>query len=68
MIAGRDESVRSNNRGNHFALLVEGIRAWETHLKSFDVIARPLKQRPDGYLQIFVADPDGHFIELCSAE
>ena len=24
------------------------------------------KPRPDGYLQVFVTDPDGHVIELCS--
>lgn len=24
------------------------------------------KSRPDGYIQVFVTDPDGHVIELCS--
>jgi catechol 2,3-dioxygenase-like lactoylglutathione lyase family enzyme len=24
------------------------------------------KPRPDGYMQIFVTDPDGHIVELCS--
>ena len=24
------------------------------------------KPRPDGYVQVFVEDPDGHIVELCS--
>ena len=66
LIGDRQGDVDSDSRGNHFALLVDDIRAWEQHLEPHEVIARPCKQRPDGYWQIFVADPDGHFVELCA--
>jgi hypothetical protein len=43
---------------------VDDIAAWEVHLKKTGVAFRPRKQRPDGAWQIFLSDPDGHFIEL----
>ena len=30
-------------------------------------IASPLQQRPDGFKQLYLYDPDGHLIELVSA-
>ena len=53
-------------RDNHFALLVDDIDAWEAHLKQVGANYQPRKRRPDGALQIFVTDPDGHHIELCT--
>jgi len=64
IIGDRDETVHSSNRGNHFALRVEDLREWERHLDSGKVPYRGPKQRPDGALQLFLADPDGHVIEL----
>lgn len=64
LIGERTESVQSHNRGNHFALRVDEIGEWEKHLQMMKADFRPRKQRPDGAWQIFVRDPDGHFIEL----
>ena len=65
LIGGRTEPVQAGNRGNHFALLVDDIQAWNQHLLGQTQIVKPLKQRPDGAWQVFVADPDGHVVELC---
>ncbi|MEO5803890.1 MAG: hypothetical protein ABIR24_10195 [Verrucomicrobiota bacterium] len=35
-----------------------------THLQKINADFRPRKMRPDGAWQIFLCDPDGHFIEL----
>lgn len=66
LIGNRTESVHSHNRGNHFALLVDDIDAWEAHLVANNVSFFPRKTRPDGATQIFLRDPDGHYIELCA--
>ncbi len=56
-----------NTRGHHFAFLVDDATAAEARMRALDVpIASPLKVRPDGAKQVFVHDPDGHLIELCS--
>jgi lactoylglutathione lyase len=52
------------NGNNHFALRVEDLTAWEKHLQQAGAIFRPVIQRPDGARQLFLSDPDGHFIEL----
>lgn len=54
------------HRGNHFALLIEDANAWLAHLHAYGLANTRIKTRPDGALQIFLADPDGHFIELCT--
>ena len=64
LIGNRDEPVSSGARSNHFALRVDDTVAWEEHLKQVGVDFRPRKPRPDGAMQIFLRDPDGHFIEL----
>ena len=66
LIGGHQGQTDSRNRGNHFALLVDDIGAWEKHLQSTSVQAMPRKVRPDGAYQIFVVDPDGYYVELCS--
>jgi hypothetical protein len=43
---------------------VDDIAAWEKHLQQTGADFRPRRQRPDGAWQIFLRDPDGHFIEL----
>ncbi len=67
LIGERGEKVVSGNRSNHFALLVDDIEAWEKHLINVGATFRPRKKRPDGAWQIFLTDPDGHTIELCTA-
>ena len=64
LIGGRTEPVHSHSRGNHYALMVDDIDAWETHFTALNIPCLPRRQRPDGALQIYIADPDGHIIEL----
>lgn len=56
----------AQHRGNHFALLIDDVDAWQQHLKAVGAQHLPRRIRPDGAYQIFLADPDGHFIELCT--
>ncbi len=65
LIGNRIEPVHSHSRGTHFALEVEDIKAVESELSSKNATFTGPKQRPDGSLQIFIQDPDGHYIELC---
>ncbi|MCA9262947.1 MAG: VOC family protein [Planctomycetales bacterium] len=67
LIGGRTEPVYSNVRGNHFALMIEDMDAWEQHFRTIGVDYAPRRTRPDGAFQIYVTDPDGFFIELCTA-
>jgi lactoylglutathione lyase len=67
LIGGRDRDVNSHNRGNHFALLVDDFDAWEKYLIDNKMNFAPRRVRPDGALQLYVIDPDGHYIELCTA-
>lgn len=67
LIGDRDAPVHSHSRGNHYALLVDDIDQWEHYFRSEGIDYTPRRIRPDGAFQIYVTDPDGHFIELCSA-
>lgn len=67
LIVGRQKDVESHNRGNHFALAVEELDSWEAHLTQMNANFFPRKLRPDGAFQVFLIDPDGHYIELCTA-
>ncbi len=64
LIGRRMEQAPPVNRNNHFALRVDDIVTWENHLAEIGADFQPRKQRPDGAWQIFMRDPDGHFIEL----
>jgi len=66
LIGERDKPVHSHSRGTHFALMVDDIDAWEAYFKQQGVDYLPRRTRPDGAYQIYVADPDGHHIELCT--
>jgi catechol 2,3-dioxygenase-like lactoylglutathione lyase family enzyme/uncharacterized protein YunC (DUF1805 family) len=61
------ENLRGS-RTHHFAFEVEDATAAAHWLKECRVpILDGPKPRPDGYMQVFVTDPDGHVVELCSA-
>ncbi len=64
LIADHAAPFFPSHPGNHFALRVDDLAAWEGHLKSVSAEFAPKKQRPDGAWQIFLRDPDGHVIEL----
>jgi lactoylglutathione lyase len=66
LIGGRDREVISHNRGNHFALLVDDFDAWERYLIDHQINFAPRRTRPDGALQLYVIDPDGYYVELCT--
>ena len=65
LIGDRELPVHSHHRGGHFAIVVDSLDEWETHIDSFEVNRLPRKRRPDAALQTFVQDPDGHWVELC---
>ena len=48
----------------HFAMAIEDADSWATHLVKHRIQIDGPRQRPDGALQIFLRDPDGHVIEL----
>ena len=64
LIGRTDEPVLLRSRNNHFALRVEELDSWEAHFKKIGADFRPRKLRPDGAWQVFLRDPDGHYIEL----
>jgi catechol 2,3-dioxygenase-like lactoylglutathione lyase family enzyme len=66
IIGRRDRPVVSHHRGNHFALMVDDIDAWDAHFRAIGHAYLLRQNRPDGATQIFLADPDGHHIELCT--
>src|SRR5262245_38462774 len=66
LIGERTEPVMAHNRGNHFALRVDHLDDWQRRLDTLGIEHLPLKTRPDGILQLFLRDPDGHVIELFS--
>ncbi len=67
LIGERTEPVISHNRGNHYALMVDDMDAWEAHFQNLGIEYLPRRERPDGWFQIYVTDPDGFVIELCMA-
>lgn len=67
LIGGRDEETHSHNRGNHWALMIDDMDAWEREFQAQGTTYLPRRMRPDGALQIYLVDPDGHYLELCTA-
>lgn len=56
-----------SSRTQHFAFEVADAEAVIPRLKELQVpILSGPKPRPDGAMQVFVTDPDGHVVELCS--
>ncbi len=66
LIGNRGDAVNSNDRGNHYALMVDDMDAWESFFNENAIDYLPRRTRPDGAFQIYVTDPDGYFIELCT--
>lgn len=66
LIAGRESASQSHRRGNHWAILVDDLDAWEAHLTKVGYPFLPRVRRPDGAGQVFLIDPDGHYLELCT--
>jgi catechol 2,3-dioxygenase-like lactoylglutathione lyase family enzyme len=60
-------AVETNSRGHHFAFLVDDAEACYRALQAQGVpVTSPPRIRPDGAIQVFLQDPDGHLVELCS--
>ena len=58
---------KRQTRGPHFAFEVADADATIGILKQHNIsILSGPKLRPDGYVQVFISDPDGHLVELCS--
>ncbi|MBM3968285.1 MAG: glyoxalase [Planctomycetes bacterium] len=54
-------------RSNHFAFLVDDVEAAYVRAQELEMnIVSPPKSRPDGFVQVFLNDPDGFVVELCS--
>ena len=64
LIGNRTNPVHSDKRGTHFALKCKSIEQVEGHLKEKKVDYIGPSNRPDGIQQIFIKDPDGHYIEF----
>ena len=68
-IAGAPADQKRSTRAHHFAFrLADAKAAWEALQESgvkLDVVSEP-KFRPDGAVQFFLADPDGHQVEITS--
>ncbi|MBC7852234.1 MAG: VOC family protein [Pirellulaceae bacterium] len=67
LIGERTTPVISHNRGNHWALMIDDMDAWEKYFRENEIPYLPRRRRPDGAFQIYLIDPDGHYVELCTA-
>ena len=67
LIGQRQEPVSgAATRGNHWALMIDDMDQWEAYFQGAGVEYTPRRTRPDGAFQIYVFDPDGHCLELCT--
>lgn len=64
LIANLRSPFFPSHENNHFALRVDDLAHWERHLKEVCADFAHRKPRPDGAIQVFLRDPDGHVIEL----
>ncbi|HTN76635.1 MAG TPA: VOC family protein [Pirellulaceae bacterium] len=67
LIGDRLEATVSHSRGNHWALMIDDMDACEADFQARNIAYLPRRTRPDGAYQIYLVDPDGHYIELCTA-
>jgi catechol 2,3-dioxygenase-like lactoylglutathione lyase family enzyme len=62
-----DQGGKVVSRGHHFAFRVDDVSQALKMVEAHGVrIASALQQRPDGYRQVYLYDPDGHVVELVS--
>lgn len=62
-----DQVVRANTRNHHLAFRVADAQAAANVVKELGLpIVADAKHRPDGAVQVFILDPDGHLVELTS--
>jgi len=67
-LAGTGVDRSHNSRCHHFAFEVPDATAAAEFLKKQGIkLVHDAKLRPDGAVQVFLADPDGHIIELCTS-
>ena len=65
--AGTETDRAHNSRCHHFAFDVDDAREAARQLKRQGLpLVDDAKLRPDGAVQMFLTDPDGHMVELCS--
>lgn len=59
--------LQKSSRNRHFAFAVDDGKAVAAALteRGVPILSGP-QVRPDGAVQVFVTDPDGHVVELCS--
>jgi len=63
-----DGVVKKSSRNHHFAFEVADAKAAAEHLKQKGIeLVDDAKKRPDGATQVFLQDPDGHVVELCTS-
>lgn len=64
-----DEILKKSSRNHHFAFEVADAHAAAEILKSQGIeLVDDAKTRPDGAVQVFLTDPDGHVVELCTSK
>jgi catechol 2,3-dioxygenase-like lactoylglutathione lyase family enzyme len=62
-----DKGGKITSRGHHIAFAVADVLEASKLVELHGVrIASPLQQRPDGFKQLYLYDPDGHVVELVS--
>ncbi len=62
-----DRGNKIVSRGHHLAFRVNDVtKALELVQVHGVRVASPLQQRPDGYKQLYLYDPDGHLVEIVS--
>ncbi len=62
------EVLMKSSRNHHFAFEVDDAKAAAEALKSMGIdLVDDAKMRPDGAVQVFLTDPDGHVVELCTS-
>ncbi|MEZ6122095.1 MAG: VOC family protein [Planctomycetaceae bacterium] len=63
-----DHVLKKSSRNHHFAFEVDDATAAAELLKARGItLVDDAKRRPDGAIQVFLTDPDGHVIELCTS-
>ena len=63
-----ERQVRSISRGHHFAFTVDHFEDALTAINNLGIeIGDGPKSRPDGAKQVYIYDPDGHLVEICSS-